>query len=241
MNWTKNICVMFLTCFAWVGYSAPSTIKGSINFKGKAPKMEAIKMNADPKCVEFNQGKKVLREDVVVNPNGTLANVFVYVKEGVNKASAPASTPAPLTFDQHGCTYIPHVFGLQVNQTLKILNSDATLHNVHSLAKQNPNFNQGMPQKGQVIEKKFTKPETMIRIKCDVHGWMNAYVGVLDHPYFAVTDTSGAYSIPNLPPGNYTVEAWHEKFGSKTEKVTLADAGGEKSLDFAFESGKAMP
>lgn len=209
---------------------AAGTVTGKVAFKGTAPKEELVKMNADPVCVKENAGKKVTKGDVVVNANGTLANVFVYVKEGVKNAPAPATTP--VTFDQHGCMYTPRVFGVRTNQPIKIVNSDPTLHNVHSLPKANTGFNMGMATKGQTIEKKFGKPEMAIRIKCDVHGWMTATAHVLEHPYFAVTDTTGSFSIADLPPGEYTVEAWHEKLGTTTQKLTVKD--GAQTLDFTF-------
>jgi plastocyanin len=216
------------------GLSHGATVTGKIAFTGKAPKPTEIKMNADPGCVKANPGK-VYSEDFVVNSNGTLANVFVYVKEGVKKETVPPAPATPVEFDQKGCRYTPHVFGVRVNQTVKVINSDPFLHNVNAVAKESSNkFNNAMPKQGQVIEKKFTKPETMVRVKCDVHGWMVAYIGVLDHPYFAVSDQTGAFSIKDLPPGDYTIEAWHEnkKLGAKTQKVTVTDAGA--TVDFTF-------
>ena len=209
-----------------------AAVTGTASFSGVAPKAEAIKMSGDPNCAKANEGKKVMKEDVVVNANKTLANVFVYVKEGVKKESVPAAPTTPVKFEQSGCRYIPHVIGVRVGQPFQIINSDAVMHNVHSMAKQNPGFNMGMATKGQSIEKKFTKPETMVKVKCDVHGWMTANVGVLDHPYFAVTDSQGAFTIDGLPDGDYTVEAIHEKLGTKTAKIKVA--GGIAKTDFAF-------
>lgn len=220
--------------FGLLGASAAfgANVTGKVNFGGAAPKPTSIKMNADPVCAKESAGKTVLKEDVVVNANKTLANVFVYVKEGV-KGNVPPAPQEAVTFDQKGCVYHPHVIGVRVGQPLKILNSDPTLHNVNALAKANAKFNAGMPTKGQVIEKKFTKPETMVKVKCDVHGWMSAYIGVVDHPYFAVTDNTGAFTLKDLPAGEYTVEAWHEKLGTKTAKVTVTDAGAQP-VDFSF-------
>lgn len=205
-------------------------LTGKVNFKGAAPKQNAIKMNADPGCVKENAGKTVLDEATVVNANKTLKNVFVYVKEGVK--NAPPADTTPITFDQKGCTYHPHVFGIRVGQTLKIVNSDPILHNVHALPKSNSSFNMGMATKGMSIEKKFTKPESNVKIKCDVHGWMAAYAHVVDNPYFAVSDDQGNFSIAGLPAGEYTVEAVHEKLGTKTAKVTVTDAGSTTNFDF---------
>lgn len=211
---------------------ANTTVTGKAFFKGVATQKILIKMASDPVCVKQNAGKQVFSDSVTVNSNGTLANVFVYIKEGV-KGSVPPPTE-PVVFDQKGCIYTPHVFGIRVNQPFHVINSDPTLHNVNAAAKQTPNrFNNGMPIKGMKIEKKFTKPETMVRIKCDVHGWMLAYAGVLEHPYFSVTDSTGAFSIKELPPGDYTLVAWHEKFGEQTSKLTVAQTS--KSVDFTFQ------
>jgi plastocyanin len=213
-------------------FSAPTTVTGKISYAG-ASSAEVIKMNADPVCAKEHAGKPVHKEDVEATGGG-LANVFIYVKEGVKKDGLPPAPATAVDFDQRGCQYHPHVMGLRVGQSLKIINSDPTMHNVHVMAKSNPAFNMGMPNKGQTVEKKFTKPEVMVKVKCDVHGWMNAYIGVVDHPFFAVSDASGTFNIAGLPPGDYTIEAWHEKLGAKTEKVTVTDAGGTKNVDFKF-------
>lgn len=211
-----------------------ANVTGKVAFKGAAPKAEAIKMNADPVCVKEHAGKKVNKEDIVVNSNGTLANAFVYVKDGVKKESIPADTGTPATFDQKGCMYSPRVVGVRVGQKLKIINSDPTMHNVHSLSKTNPGFNSAMPTKGQIIEKDFKKAEFPIKVKCDVHGWMLGYIGVMEHPYFSVSDSTGNFSIPNLPAGDYTLEAWHEKLGTKTAQVKVT-AAGAAPVEFTFQ------
>ncbi|NBX67870.1 MAG: hypothetical protein EBR01_02765 [Proteobacteria bacterium] len=208
-----------------------AAVTGSVGFSGAAPKPEAIKMSADPACAKANT-TKVMKEDVVVNANKTLANVFVYVKEGVKKESVPAAPATPVKLDQSGCRYVPHVVALRVGQPLQIVNSDAVMHNVHSMSKQSNSFNMGMATKGQSIEKKLTKPEVMMKVKCDVHGWMTTYVNVMDHPYYAISDTSGAFTIDGLPDGEYTFEAVHEKLGAKTAKGKVA--GGVAKVDFAF-------
>ena len=228
-----NKTLAVIAAFSLIQLSSfAGSLTGSVHFTKPAPKAAEIKMAADPVCAKENAGKKVMDESVVVNGNKTLANVFVYVKEGMKKEGIPAAPTTPVKFDQNGCRYTPHVVGVRVGQPFQIINSDAVLHNVHSMAKTNAPFNMGMATKGQTLDKKFTKPETMVKIKCDVHGWMNAYVGVLDHPYFAVTDAQGSFNIEGLPAGEYTIEAWHEKLGTKTEKVKVADAVGK--VDFSF-------
>lgn len=215
------------------GAWAAGTVSGKVNFKGAEPKAEQIKMNADPVCVKETAGKKVMKEEVMVNANKTLSNVFVYVKEGVKKESIPAVSKDAVKFDQHGCMYQPRVFGIRVGQPLVIINSDPTLHNVHSLPKKNAGFNNGMSGKGQEIKKEFKTPEMAIKIKCDVHGWMTAWAHAMEHPYFAVTGSGGDFSIKDLPPGTYKVAAWHEKLGEKVQDVTIAE-GATQNVEFAF-------
>ena len=208
-----------------------ATVTGKVNFDSPAPAMPQIKMDADAYC-KAEHKEPVYEQEVVVNPNKTLEWVLVYVKEGVT-GNYPAPTEA-VTLDQHGCQYHPHIFGIQVGQPLKVLNSDGTLHNIHALPKKNPEFNIGQPFKGMETVKKFENPETGLRFKCDVHKWMGAYCGVFNHPFFAVTNDQGAFEIKNLPPGNYVIEAWHEKYGTQTQNVTIT--GNEsKSVDFNFK------
>ncbi len=206
------------------------TVTGKVSFTGTAPTPAAIDMNADPYCA--GTGEKVVDEDVLVNPNGTLKNVFVYVKSGLEGKTFPTPT-TPVEMDQSSCHYKPHVFGMQVNQPFAIVNSDSTLHNVHAMPKETKEFNLGMPIQGMKLTKKFDKPEVMVKIKCDVHPWMHAYAGVLDHPFFAVTGEDGSFKIENLPAGNYVIEAWHEKYGTKTQNVTV-DEAAPKTADFSF-------
>ena len=216
------------------GLAQAATVTGKIAFKGVAPKSQVIRMNADPVCAKETAGKKILRQDVVVNANATLANVFVYVKEGIDKASIPSNVGEPAVIDQKGCMYTPRVVGVRVGQKLRISNSDSTMHNVHSLSKANPSFNSAMPTKGQVIEKEFKKTEfPPIKMKCDVHGWMLGYIAVMEHPFFSVSDETGSFSVANLPPGSYTLEAWHETLGTKTASVTVT-AAGASPVEFVF-------
>jgi plastocyanin len=193
-------------------------------------------MNADPVCVKEAKGPQT-QETFVVSSDGKLANVFVYVKDGLgNYAYDPPSGGAKL--DQHGCRYTPHVFGLRVGQPLEIINSDPTLHNIHATPKNNPEFNNGQPIQGMKMTHTFNNPEVMVPFKCDVHGWMNAYVGVVPHPYFAVTKEDGSFELKGLPPGTYTIEAWHERLGTMTQSVTLAEKGSQE-VSFTFDAAKA--
>jgi len=208
-----------------------ATITGKVAFDGTAPTEPAIKMDADAYC-KSQHPTPVYEQEVVVNPNKTLEWVLVYVKEGVN-GSYPAPTAA-VELNQQGCQYHPHVFGIQTGQPLKVVNSDGTLHNIHALPKKNAEFNIGQPFKGMETVKKFDNPETGLRFKCDVHKWMGAYCGVFNHPFFAVTNDQGAFEIKNLPPGNYVIEAWHEKYGTQTQNVTITGSEA-KTVDFSFK------
>ena len=211
------------------------TLSGTIRFEGKPPERKPIKMSADPNCAKLHT-EPVLSEDTIVGPEGGLENVFVYVKSGLEGRSFP--TPAtPAVLDQRGCMYRPRVIGVMVNQNIRLLNSDPTLHNVHALPKKGE-FNVGMPRQNMEVVKKLANPQVMVHFKCDVHPWMSAWVGVLEHPFFAVSDAKGAYSIPNLPAGTYTIEAWHEKLGTRTQTVTVGERPAV-ALDFAFQPKSA--
>ncbi len=203
-------------------------VKGVVSFEGTAPKNEPIKMNADPVCMKENTTPQT--QETYEVADGKLANVFVYVKDGLGNYSYDPPTGA-VTIDQKSCRYHPHVFGIRVGQELDIVNDDPTLHNIHALPKGNTEFNTGQPIQGMKTMHVFNAKEVMVPFKCDVHGWMNAYVGVMDNPYFAVTAKDGSFDLKDLPPGTYTIEAWHEKFGTQTASVTL---GAKESKDVPF-------
>ena len=203
--------------------AATATVKGKILYAGAPVTHPKIKMAADPYCETANHAA-VFDSSTIVGPNGELENVFVYVKSGLEGKTFP--TPAEtVVFDQRNCTYHPHIFGIMTNQKLEIINSDATLHNVHAAPVNSQEFNVGMPTQGMKISKSFKKSEVMVHIKCEVHPWMSAYCGVLDHPYFTVAGAGGTYELPKLPAGTYTLEAWHEKLGTQTQEVTVGENG----------------
>lgn len=226
------VLFIILSIFVVLQQGLAGNITGKISYSGPKVTSQAIKMNADPKCVSMHSGKDVQPEQVVVNPNNTLRYVFVYVKKGLEGKKFPTPT-TKVSIDQQGCMYHPHVFGMMTHQPLEITNSDGTLHNIHALPKNSPQFNIAQPNKGMKLTKTFDKPEVMVKVKCEVHNWMAAYIGVLDHPFFAVSDDKGNFEIKNLPPGDYEIEAWHEKFGTKTMKVTVG-ASDTKTADFSF-------
>lgn len=192
-------------------------ISGTISYAG--PDTDTpIAMNADPVCGSMHPTAVDTNE--IAAKDGKLANVFVYVKRGLEGKTFPA--PAEKReLDQQGCLYTPRVQGMQVGQTLSVKNTDQTLHNVHALATVNQEFNQAQPQTVPPIDRVMDKPEVMVHVKCDVHPWMTAYVGVVPHPFYAVSGDDGSFSIKDLPPGKYTLEAWHEKLGTQTQEVTV--------------------
>ena len=203
---------------------------------GAAPENAVIKMNADPVCLREVKGEQRQETFTVGSDGKSLANVFVYIKDGLGNYSFDVPTE-PATIDQKECRYHPHVFGMRVGQPLQIINSDPTLHNIHATPKANSEFNNGQPIQGMKTSHTFTQKEatTIVPFKCDVHGWMNAYVGVLEHPYFAVSKPDGTFSIPNLPPGTYTLAAWHERLGEQTMSVTVAAKEAKADANFTFK------
>jgi hypothetical protein len=212
--------------------SDTGTISGTVSLLGTPPPMPLIQMTGDTSCSTGHAAMK--SEEVVTDAAGNLQNVFVYIKpEDVKDSYPPSTTPALL--DQNGCHYTPHVLGVQVGQKLDIRNSDSTLHNVRAMAKVNEEFNIGQPVP-MTSEKVFDKPEIMVKFRCDVHGWMNAWVGVVPHPFFAVSGPEGSFSIPDLPPGTYTVEAWHEKYGTTSQQVTVGPKES-KRISITFKAG----
>jgi hypothetical protein len=234
--------VLLLLAFSFLPWAPQSVhaeaetgaaIAGQVIFEGTAPPGEPITMDADPICLLVHQEPFYMQEGLV-NENGTLRNVFVYVKQGLENQAFEAPKE-PVVFDQKGCWYDPHVFGIRVRQPLEILNSDDTLHNVHALPANSTEFNLGMPIKGMKLTKSFSAPEVMVKIKCEVHPWMSAYAGVVNHPFFGVTGTDGAFNLSGLPAGQYVVEAWHEQYGALTPEVTVA-AGEKKDIVFSFKA-----
>lgn len=215
------------------------TVSGVISFAGAPPAPKKIDTSADPVCGSKNPN---LTTDDTIVKDGKLANVFVYIKEGNvegGKKIGDYTWPTPSAaarLDQNGCHYAPHVMGVQVNQKISITNSDATQHNIHPTPKLNAEWNQTQPSGGAPIEKSFARSEVLIPVKCNQHPWMKAYVGVLKHPFHAVSSADGTFTIPNVPPGTYTVVAWREGGQNGTEKtmqVTVA-ANAAAKADFSF-------
>jgi hypothetical protein len=206
------------------------TVTATVKFEGAAPAAQMISLNGDPKCVSENGAPQRAEEHIVVGDNQALQNVFVYVKDGLGAYGFPVPTE-PVVLDQDKCRYTPRVLGVRVGQALQIRNSDPLLHNVRSNAVINQSFNKSTPIEGMKFDHVFATKEVMVPFKCDVHGWMSAYVGVLDHPYFGTTAPDGKVVLANLPPGTYTIEAWHEQLGTTTQQITI---GAKESKDVSF-------
>lgn len=190
-----------------------------------------IRLDGDRTCVELNKGSQRTVYSVRTGAGNTLQDAFVYVKDGLNGRQYPAPTD-PVVIDQRSCDYVPHVLGIQVGQPLAIRNSDPLLHNIRADAQVNQPFNVGEPMP-MTMTKVFATREVMVPMKCDVHAWMQAYIGVLDHPFFGVTGLDGAFALKNLPAGSYTIEAWHETLGTATADVTVG-SGEAKDVTFTF-------
>jgi hypothetical protein len=216
----------------------PATITGTVAFEGTAPQGSPIDLSEEPTCAEKHANGAATTEEVVVNSNGTLRNVFVWVKEGLPDRGYPASSE-PVTIDQDGCMYRPHVLGVQTGQPLVIKNSDGLLHNINAKPSQNRTFNISQPRDMEST-RTFSTQEVMVPVECDVHGWMSAYIGVVDHPYFVVTGEDGSFEIGNLPPGDYVLEAWHETYGTQTMNVTVGpDETGEANFSYSASTAQA--
>ncbi len=234
MKLRKSVIGFLLLVFVST-YVNAGTLKGHVKYEGKAPKKKRLRMDADPVCGSSHSGP-VLSENFKVADDGSMEEALVYLKNVSYSGGIPSE---PAILDQKGCIYAPHVFGMVAGQELLIKNSDATLHNIHSMPKVNKEFNFAMPKVVKEKKATFKKSEpSPFYIKCDVHPWMKSWVLVSDHPYFAVTDEKGNFSIEGIPSGTYEVVCWQEKFGKRTltAKVTIGD--GDTTKDFVFTRPK---
>jgi plastocyanin len=212
------------------------SISGAVTFTGTPAAGEAIDMSAEPVCLD-KHASQPMTQPAVVGSGGGLANVFVYVKSGLEGIQFPVASEE-VVLDQDGCEYHPHVLGVMAGQEIMVRNSDAVLHNIKATPTENRGFNRSQPQAGMEFETSFTVPEVMIPVECDVHNWMRAYVGVTGHPFHAVTDEGGAFSLEGLPPGEYEIEAWHETYGVSSQMVTVP-ASGQVEASFEFSESMA--
>lgn len=207
------------------------SVSGHILFAGPPPGNPVIRMGMDPKCADMTRGKMVIQEEAMVARDGSVANVFVRLEGTFPQTPIPST---PVVIDQRSCVYGPRVVGVRVGQTLRIRNDDDLLHNVHSSSAGPNGFNVGQPKAGLVFEFTPRAPEVMVKLGCDVHRWMTAFIGVMSHPYFAVTTATGQFTIPNVPPGTYTLKAWHERFGERSTAITVR-AGATVTADVRYE------
>jgi plastocyanin len=218
---------------AHVDEATAGTISGRVLFSGVAPAMPVIDMSSNPQCERQHHTPRKA-ETVVVNANKTLRNVFVWIKEGLPLARwTPPAESAKL--DQIGCIYEPHVLGIMEGQQLEILNSDPVNHNVHAESQVNAAWNESQAPRAEHKFKRFDTAEVLFPVTCSVHPWMRSYIGVSPHPFFAVTGEDGSFTLKGVPPGTYTIEAVHEKYGRKEGKLTLVPSGNAV-LDFAYGS-----
>jgi plastocyanin len=208
-----------------------AALSGRITISGNVPKPLFIDQSADPVCSEANPDA---RTEWVVANKGMLANVFIYVKGEALQAYTFDLPSSPAMLEHKGCRYEPHMLGMRVGQQLEIFNRDSTMHNTHAMSQINSDWNQTHPPETPPLKHTFQQPE-ILPFKDNQHPWEKAYVGVFDHPFFSVSDMLGSYRIGNLPPGNYTVVAWHERLGEKTMEVTLVP-GEARDVSFNFES-----
>jgi plastocyanin len=217
--------------------SGRGTIKGHVRLTGKLPGNVVIRMGADPMCARMNAGKRILQESAAATADGSLAYVFVKVQGSFPQTPVPTE---PVTIDQRGCVYGPRVVGVRVGQVLQVRNSDALLHNVHGVSGRGNDFNIGQPMAGMVNKFTLKNDEIMLRLRCDIHSWMTAFIAIVPHPYFAVSSAAGTFEIPNVPAGRHTIETWHERFGPLTQTVQVP-AGGTATVELTYTGTEKPP
>ena len=235
-----RLCCLFIVFASLLpieALAAGGVIEGTVVFTGKPRRNPLINMGADPNCLSINAGQKTVQEYVVLHPDKSVGNVFVHVTGDVPSSGSPPAEP--LVIDQQGCTYHPRVAGAMTGQVLTIKNNDETLHNIHTQSESGNSFNVGQPKAGMEYKHTLRGQEFMLRLKCDVHDWMQGYVGVKSHPYFAVSGEGGKFRIEDVPAGTYTLQAWQEKLGTLDQEVVVEE-GETATVEFAYgEPGSA--
>ncbi|MGA8428254.1 MAG: carboxypeptidase regulatory-like domain-containing protein [Candidatus Sulfotelmatobacter sp.] len=216
---------------AFIPAAGGTSVTGVVKFKGTAPRPTRIDMSADPYCAKEHPSGAT-SEDVLTDATGNLENVVVFISDGLGTTTFPIPDQ-PAAMEQKGCQYKPHVLAMRAGQKLKVVNSDGTTHNIHPMPNNNREWNVSQPP-GTPLEQVFAREEIAISVKCNIHPWMRSYIAVLKNPYFAVTDKNGSFEIKDLPPGTYTLQAWHEKLGNKMQKITVGE-GAPQTVDFVFQ------
>jgi plastocyanin len=212
--------------------TAGSELSGKVVVRGQPSRNHSIIMAADPECLKLHSGP-AMSEEIVTGPENALANVVVYISEGLGSGSFDPPKQ-PVVIEQKGCQYYPHVVALEAGQKLEVRNDDATTHNIHPLPLNNREWNQSQAQGVPPFEATFGREEVSIPVKCNIHPWMKGYIAVFKHPYFAVTGKDGRFVLKGLPAGNYTITAWHEKLGTLAQKAAI-NSHEAKQMDFVFE------
>lgn len=243
LRFIASLSVLMLSAFA-ILYSVPNItaagggkVTGTIKLDGQPAHQRAIDMSKDPVCSKAHEGKPVTTENVVVGPNNGLANVVVYISQGLPESAANQAPSEPAAIDQKGCVYQPHIVALNVNQHMKVITDDPTAHNIHPMPAAgggNIGWNKSQPPGSPPFDVTWKAEEIAIPVKCNIHPWMHSYIAVVKGP-FGVSNGSGAFSIENVPPGTYTLTAWHEIYGTQTQKITVA-AGKPVTADFSFKA-----
>ncbi len=219
-----------------VDAATAGVLRGRVTYHGPKPSRQVIAMDSDAGCEQANGGRPVYDSSLMVGPGGGLANAFVYIKSGLEGRSFEP-VKDPVMIDQRGCMFVPRTIGLRAGQTLEVKNSDPVSHNIHPMPGNNREWSQQQSPESPDMEHRFPRAEVMIPVKCNVHSWMHAYIGVVDHPYFAVSGPGGAFELRNVPPGDYTVAVWHEKLGDQEKSVHVAPSSSV-TVDFRFEKGR---
>ncbi len=207
-------------------------VRGRVRFEGPPPAPASLYMTLDPACDRlYPKGRP--SDSLLVDPSGGLANVLVHVKSGLPGKTRWATPDEAVRIEQKGCMFVPHVIAVRAGQEIDLHNSDPSFYNVSARANSNPSFRVAMPGRGASVRRSFASPEVAVKLKCDVHPWMSAFVGVFDHPFFAVSAADGSFVLPPLPEGDYTIEAWHETLGIRSSRIEVEE-DETATVEFSF-------